>query len=255
MFRRSTTASAAAFLLPAVLALAACGGGTATATATPTPDANATPTAAAATETATPAPDATPTGEAPSAPPIGAVPSFDLIGLTEHLANVDSYRTSFVVDGVEKYSSIVITKPEVRRAITFVDGGQTTTIIVIGDKSWVKSGDQTAFQAMPSELSTAMLAAFDPSVIVGAFSQIDWGQAAVDQGAEQKNGVSTHHYTIDPASVTGTLAMPAGASIDTWIADEGYLVAWESTGFAGAQNVSIQVTNVDDPANVVEEPS
>jgi outer membrane lipoprotein-sorting protein len=254
MFRRSTVAFVAAFLLPVALSLAACGGGTTT--ATPSPDANATPTAAAATEAATTAPDATATGEAPSAAAsLGAIPSFDLSGLTEHLANVDSYRTSFVVDGVEKYSSIVITKPEIRRQITFVDGGQTTTIVVIGDKSWVKSGDQTAFQAIPTELSTAMLAAFDPSLIVGAFSQIDWGHAAVDQGAEQKNGVSTHHYTIDPTSLTGTLAMPAGASIDTWIADEGYLVAWESTGFAGAQNVSIQVTNVDDPANVVEEPS
>ena len=48
--------------------------------------------------------------------------------------------------------------------------------------------------------------------------------------------------------------VPAGASINLWIADEGYLVALESTGM-GAGDLSIQVTGVDDPANKVERPA
>ena len=49
--------------------------------------------------------------------------------------------------------------------------------------------------------------------------------------------------------------MPAGASIDVWVADAGYLVAWEMSGFEEGQDLSIQVTGVNDPANVVEAPA
>jgi hypothetical protein len=266
MPRPSRPAAAAAWLLPALLALAACGGGTAS--GTPSPAVTASPTTAPATappETARPT-DASPIpataspslGAASAAPPsasVAAIPTFDLGGLTDHLPDVDSYRTSFVVDGVEQYSSVVVSKPEIRRRVTFLDGGLSTTIVQVGDQSWVKSADQTAFQPIPAELSSAMLGAFDPAVILGAFAQIDWTRDALDQGPEEKNGVPSRHYRIDPTSAAGTLTVPPGSSIDAWIADDGYLVAWESTGFTGKQDISIEVTHVDDPANVVDAPS
>lgn len=59
----------------------------------------------------------------------------------------------------------------------------------------------------------------------------------------------------DSTTVVGGFAgVPAGASINVWIAEEGYLVAWESAGF-GAGDTSIQVTGIDDPANKVDRPS
>jgi hypothetical protein len=74
-------------------------------------------------------------------------------------------------------------------------------------------------------------------------------------GAEQKNGIDAHHYHIDSASLVGGLtALPAGATIDVWIANDGYLAAFESSGTTGG-DISIEVTNVNDPANKVDRPS
>ena len=100
-----------------------------------------------------------------------------------------------------------------------------------------------------------MFAAFDPTMMVGMFSGPEWAQSSLDKGAEEKNGVSTHHYLIDSTTAVGGFSgVPAGASINLWIADEGYLVALESTGM-GTGDLSIQVTGVDDPANKVERPA
>ena len=97
---------------------------------------------------------------------------------------------------------------------------------------------------------------FDPTLMVGMFSGPEWAQSSLDKGSEQKNGVSAHHFLIDSTTAAGGFTgVPAGASINLWIADEGYLVAWESVGFAGGGDMSIQVTGVDDPANKVERPS
>ena len=101
-----------------------------------------------------------------------------------------------------------------------------------------------------------MLMAFDPAMMLGAYAGIDWGGAAADQGTEEKNGVQARHLKIDPTTMVGlAAAMPAGASIDIWVADAGYLVAWEMSGFEEGQDMSIQVTGVNDPANKVEAPA
>ena len=52
----------------------------------------------------------------------------------------------------------------------------------------------------------------------------------------------------------GFSGLPSGAAIDTWISDEGFLVGLEASGFPGG-DMSIQVSNVDDPANKVDRPS
>ena len=52
----------------------------------------------------------------------------------------------------------------------------------------------------------------------------------------------------------GFSGLPSGAAIDTWISDEGFLVGLEATGFPGG-DMSIQVSDVDDPANKVDRPS
>jgi hypothetical protein len=101
-----------------------------------------------------------------------------------------------------------------------------------------------------------MLAAFNPSMLLKAYSSLDWATMGASQGADTKNGISSQHLHLDSASALGlAAALPSGAAIDIWVADAGYLVAWEMTGFPSEQNVSIETTNVNDPANVVTAPA
>jgi hypothetical protein len=241
------------FLVSAVM-VAACGGSTA----------SSGPSGAAASDVpvASDAPAATETAASPSAdagssvttlPSIGAIPSFDVSDLIDNLANVDSYRVAISVDGVEQFSGTVVTKPKLARKITLSDG---TTLIIIGDETWMSQDGQT-FVKTPGDFVNAMIAGLDPSILVAAFSGPGWAESALSVGHEQKNGVDATHYRIDSSTLFGGFTgVPDGASVDLWISDDGILVAWESTGFGGpGENVSLQVTNIDDPSNKVEAPN
>jgi hypothetical protein len=251
MFDLRRATAIGALLITVALTAAACGGSTA---ATPVP----TPTPASGTE-ATPAPaEATPTpASGTEATPVGAIPTFDLGALTGGLPGVDSYRTETSSNGVKAYESIVVKAPVLSKAITIFDNGEVTQrIIVIGDEAWQADGPNGAFEPVPSQLASSMLMLYDPALMLGGFAAVDWAHAASDQGVEQKNGIQAHHVRIDSTSFVGAAAaMPPGAAIDAWIADAGYLVAWEMTGFPEDANFSIQVTGVNDPANKVERPS
>lgn len=247
--RRATVIGA--LLTSVALTAAACGGSTA---ATPPP----TPTPAAGTE-ATPAPaEATPTpASGTEATPVVPLPTFDLGALAGGLPGVDSYRTETTVGGVKQYESVVVKAPVLSKAITIYDSGEVSQrLIVIGDEAWTADGTDGAYESVPSQLASSMLLAFDPGLMLGGFAAVDWANAASNLGVEQKNGVQAHHVKIDGTSFVGAAAaMPPGAAIDAWVADAGYLVAWEMTGFPEDANFSIQVTGVNDPANKVDRPS
>lgn len=238
-----------ALLLFFVLLVAACGGA---ATTTPSPE--ATPVGEA-----TPEAGATPTdaGDGGDATPDAALPTFDLGALTGGIPGVDSYRTSFSIGGELAYESIVVTQPELSKDITTYDEGEPSTrFIIIGDEVWTADGPDGEFQSVPTELGTAMLMAFDPALMLGAFASADFANVGANLGTENKNGVQALHVRIDPTTAAGfAAAMPAGSSIDLWVAEAGYLVAWEMSGFEEGQDISIQVTGVNDPANQVERPS
>jgi hypothetical protein len=241
-------ASFGALLVIFVLLVAACGGA-----ATTNPTAEAT-----LAGEATPGAEATPTPEAAGeASPDVALPTFDLGALTGGIPGVDSYRTSFSIGGELAYESVVVTKPELAKDITTYDNGEPSTrFIIIGDEVWMAEGPDGQFQSVPSELGNAMLMAFDPALMLGAFAGADLAGVGGSVGTETKNGVQAHHIRIDPTTAAGFAAsMPAGSSIDIWVAEAGYLVAWEMSGFEEEQNVSIQVTGVNDPANKVERPA
>jgi hypothetical protein len=93
-------------------------------------------------------------------------------------------------------------------------------------------------------------------MMAGAFAQPGAWSGANDQGVEEKNGVQARHFRIENGSFVGTLAsMPPGASIDAWVAEDGgYLVSLAVVGEA-SDGFTIDVTNVNDPANVVKRPS
>jgi hypothetical protein len=247
MTRIHTAGLAGTLLMPIALLLAACGGATGSAAPTPGGTSGATTTPAPSTSTA----PSQATGESPDASLPFAIPSFDVGAITKGLEKVDSYRISITVNGVDQYKGVVVTKPVLSRDLT-ISGG--TRIVVIGDEAWVGEGSEP-LKSVPSQLATTMFAAFDPTLLVGAFSGPEWAQNSLDKGVEEKNGVNAHHFLIDSTTAVGGFSgVPAGAAINIWIADEGYLVAWESTGVAGS-DVSIQVTGVDDPANKVDRPA
>jgi hypothetical protein len=235
-----------AFLIPIALVLAACGSGS-SASGTPAASGGTSETAATPTP-AVAAPSTEASEPATSALPI---PSFDIGAIMTGLQNLDSYRVTMSNGGVEKYKAVVVTKPVLARDMT-INGD--TRIVVIGPDTWVGQNG-APLTKVPEAMATGLFAAFDPSLIVGAFSGAGWAESSLDQGVEQKNGVSAHHYHIDSTTLVGGFTgLPAGATVDVWIAEDGYLVAFESVGTKGG-DYSIEVTGVNDPANVVETPS
>jgi hypothetical protein len=239
------------------LLAAACGG----ASASSAPAASSAASVAPSVEAPSAAPSEAPASEAPAEsaePSLGALPTFNLEALTGALPGVDSYRSSTTIGGVKQYESVVVTKPELSKAITVYDdqGNVTNRYVIIGKDAWQADGPDGRFQSVPAELASTMLMAFDPALMLGAYAQVDWSSVATNQGMEEKNGIQAHHVRIDSTSFLGASgAMPAGSAIDIWVADAGYLVGWEMTGFPNDANFAIEVTNVNDSSNKVEKPS
>jgi hypothetical protein len=246
MTRTLPSGRAGALLIPIALFVAACGGGSA----------SGAPSAGASTAPGAPVDSALPsTGIVlPSSivlPSGLAIPSFDLSQLTAGLANVDSYRVTISIGGKETYTGTVVTKPVLSRDLT-ING--TTHVVVIGNDAWTGQSGQP-LKPVPAAIASGLFAAFDPTMLVGAFSGAQWAASSANKGTETKNGVNATHYRIDSTTVAaGFSGLPSGAAIDTWISDKGFLVGLEATGFPGG-DMSIQVSNVDDPANKVERPS
>jgi len=156
------------------------------------------------------------------------------------------------VNDKQVYQATVVTKPTPARSIT-VSGG--AKVVTIGDKAWLATDGKT-FQSVPSSVVTTMLGAFDPNLMLGAFGGPALTQNATDMGVEQKNGVSAHHFHVDATSLPASSAsIPPNAAVDIWVADQGYLVALETSGFGGNEALKIETTNVNDAANTVTAPS
>jgi hypothetical protein len=235
-----------ALVVPALL-VAACGGGT----ATTAPDGNVvSPTTAVALPTDV----ALPSGLA--LPSDLALPSFDIGGLITNLENVDSYKIAIKSLDDTSYSGTVVTKPVLSRDLYIGTGDSATHVVTIGDEAWIGQGSGPMESA-----STAMVAGliplFDPSILLAAFANQSMLSFADNLGREDKNGQSTTHYKVELSKVPqlAALGMPPGATLETWVADEGYLVSFIATDFGGAgANLAVDVTNVNDPANTVERP-
>lgn len=238
---RLSSRLAAALIVPALLVVA-CGGG---ATGSTSPNGSGT-----ASEPST-------GGALPSDlafPSDLAIPSFDLGSLVQNLENVDSYK--IVIDATgDTYTGTVITRPVLSRDLYMGTGAGATHIVSIGDESWIGTGDGPV-QPAPSALVASMLPLFDPMVLVAAFANQSVAEYAEDLGTEDKNGQPTTHYKVNPALMMGGLmSFPPTASIEMWVAADGYLVSYAATDFGSVgANLAIDVTNVNDPANEVPHP-
>ncbi|MDO8483765.1 MAG: hypothetical protein Q7S35_02330 [Candidatus Limnocylindrales bacterium] len=244
-FRRASLL--AAMLVSIALTVGACGGAAATPTPVPVGEATSTP----------PAAEITPTPETPpgaEATPDVAIPTFDLGGLTNNLENVGSYQISISVAGSTVYHATVVSEPEKAEEISLGEGDDVTKVIRIGSETWVAIGGEP-YTKDDLGMANALVGSFSPLLLIGAFANGNIAAVSTDLGSEQKNGVNAKHYRFDSSStLAGSFSFPAGAGLDFWVADDGFLVAYEFTGTAADQNISINVTNVDDPANKVERP-
>lgn len=243
--RRPTPRLAAVFLVPAII-VAACGGAAAS------PGANGSD-AAPSTGIVLPSDLNLPSdGTFPSF----AIPSFDLSGLITNLEGVDSYKVVIATADGTSYSGTVVTKPVVSRDLLIGEGADATHIVTIGDEAWMGTGSGP-LQSAPSALIAGMIPLFDPAVLLAAFANESLLAYADNLGVEDKNGQSTTHYKVDVSKLPNfaALGMPATATIEMWVADDGYLVSFIATDFGAAgANLGIDITNVNDPANVVERP-
>ena len=141
--------------------------------------------------------------------------------------------------------------------IPIESAGQTTRIVVIGDEAWLSAGGSDLMPA-PGTFAQQTAESFD---LLPLMSQFPEGFEAMMEtvGPEERNGVATTHYHVDADSPAGQLAsIPPGGSFDVWLADAGYVVALEASGVGTGDNAldsfSLDITNVNDPANTVERP-
>jgi hypothetical protein len=231
-----------------VFILAACGGG-----ASPSPSAPASaspPASPSAAPSVEPSPSAS-EGALPSLPPV------DLGAAAEALENVDSYRLRMAIEGATTATveATVVRQPEVAQDITVTNAQGTQHLVLVGDQAWADVGGTGQFTQLPAAAASSLIQAYDPILLVGSINQPGLVQALTEVGRETKNGVETTHYHLDGSSAAGQFAsMPPEAVFDVWVADDGYLVSMNATG-VGAQSVQMDITNINDPANVVEAPT
>jgi hypothetical protein len=243
--RRSTTRLAAVFLVPAFI-VAACGG----AASSSGPDGSA----AAPSTGVLPSDFALPSD---LVLPSFAIPSFELGGLITNLEGVDSYKVAIVTQDGTSYSGTIVTKPVVARDLYIGEGDDATHVVTIGEEAWIGEGSGPLTSA-PNAMVAALIPLFNPAILLSAFansSLLGYGQ---NLGEESKNGQNTTHYKVLLSDIPSfaQLGMPATAAVEVWVADDGYLVSFIATDFgAVGQNLGMDVTNVNDPANVVERPS
>jgi hypothetical protein len=118
--------------------------------------------------------------------------------------------------------------------------------IVIGDRGWVDRGSGSYVRTSVAEArATVGIDAVDG--VLDAFDDPDLDSAFRFVGREEHNGTQADRYHATPG---------AGGVVDLWIAPEGHLVAISSSGWPATDDaVQAEVSDVDDPANVIEPPS
>lgn len=203
---------------------------------------------------------------------------------TASLADLNSYRFAVAMEGQGvtaeagasggsvKMTGTVVLKPA--RALRF-DLTATSTdaaasesqlsYVLIGDRAWV--GADGMLTEVPAAGAEGMAGSFDAFLPEKLFSTNFTGYASGYKlvGDEQKNGVACHHFQAD-TTVLKQYATLHGVTgdwhADVWIAkDGGFPVSWAVRGSAaaggasGTYSMSVDITNINDPANKVTAPS
>jgi hypothetical protein len=180
------------------------------------------------------------------------------------LSDIKSFRFTMTMKGgsygsllgSEPMTGIIISSPEKASDVTMMGmevievGGKTYTNIGVG--GWIQSKDSSASSTADS---------LSPEKMLGAYVSPDMASGYKSVGDEQKNGVATSHFTADSSAMAeyGSLVGVTGGTwtADVWIAkDGGYPVSVKIgvTGGSSDFEFSMDITNVNDPANKITAP-
>jgi hypothetical protein len=211
--------------------------------------------------------------EVPTPRPLPAAGTADLVDAANALADLDSYRfsvrtTGFVPassrDGlVTMLSTLVLgAEPAARFTIVGIDGieGSRLEAIVIGDRAWVRDAGRS-WVVSPGGAADfdAAFTALSPIDLAGQFEGLAPGLTTV--GAERRNGIASRRYHVDSGAAGAADAGLSAGAADAWLAVHGgYLVGlhvngtWDIDGVPTPVTLRLEVSHVDDPANVIRPP-
>lgn len=190
----------------------------------------------------------------------------DLSGAATALANLSSYKVTMAgAGGTGPFNVELIRINGSSPALSFIETSGSKVlfrVIEIGTDNWVDQGTGTyAKNLVPNTTLTGMMSAFDPGVMFSNTSKIANFDRLENKGTESKNGIQSIHLHADQNTQlpAGASPIPAGATIDLWVAvDGGYLVGLETVGFgaaSGGVDLSIEVSNINDSSLTVTAPS
>jgi len=189
----------------------------------------------------------------------------DLSGAAGALANLSSYKVTMAGTGTGPFNVELIRINGSSPALSFIETAGSAVVfrvIEIGTDNWVDQGTGTyAKNVVPSSSLAGMMGAFDPGTMFSNATRVANFGALENKGVESKNGVQAVHLHADQNTQlpAGASPIPAGATIDLWVAvDGGYLVGLETVGFgaaSGGVDLSIEVSNINDSSLQVLPPS
>jgi hypothetical protein len=130
----------------------------------------------------------------------------------------------------------------------------------VGGKSFVNMG--TSWTESSGSSTTSMADSLSPEKLFGSYLGADLAAGYKSAGEEQKNGVTAVHY-VAGADVMNQYGSLLGVDGGTWTAevwiskDGGYPVGMKlaSTGGSSEFLMQIDITNINDPANVITDPT
>ena len=270
-------------LLSSVLGLVACGGGddnNKTSEPQSTQENKLTPTAVEPTQTpkaatATPKPTETTKPTATAKPVETAKPTISGMGELGDVVSMDeldSYKMHMVMSSGVSGNTVtdmeVINNPPPKASHTVSGAGLGgTEVITIGDKTWVKMGNQGWMESTSSQSSVQ-----EPTDITDYLNNTD---THVDyQGKEKVNGVNCKHYNVDMDMTIKNPNPEGGAPAEynahftgeIWVADESSLpkVMIRQKGTMTAEmpqpmgkvvmDTVVDITNVNDGSISISQP-
>jgi hypothetical protein len=129
----------------------------------------------------------------------------------------------------------------------------------VGGKSYVKMGESWIESTDSS--TTSMAQSMSPAKLFGSYLGADLASGYKQSGEEQKNGIATLHY-VASADVMGEYGSLLGVTGGNWSAEVwipksgGYPVSMKLANTGGTSDFlfAMDITNVNDSANVIEAP-
>jgi hypothetical protein len=253
-----------AVTLPLLLLVAACQPAASPSTsagASATPEASIAPTGA---------PEPTPSGSG------ATTGGLDLSGSADALNGIDSYKIAIDMTGIVPSTAgtgkvtlngTIVTKDDAAQlALSGIEGlpAESMTVIIIGQDAWIDMGTGTYIPS-PGGAGTfdQTFAGLSPTALFQQMQLDQFGAQFLKLGDEHKNGVSAGHYEVK-GSLSQELSDAIGPDgiVDVWVAEDGgYVVAMTMNGQVDVNGtkqpvvMSIDITDINNPANKVEAPA